>query len=181
MIAVERLGKRYRLHHQHARQSYVALRDVIADAVRRPLGWLSSAVSPDEVEEFWALKDVSFEVRQGEVAGHHRPQRRRQKHAAQDPEPDHRADRRTRHHARPRRQPARSRHRLSSGADRPGEHFSERRDPGHDRARRSRASSTRSSRLRGSSDSSTRRSNATRAACMCGWRLRWPLTSNPKS
>ena len=46
---------------------------------------------------------------------------------------------------RPRRQPARSRHRLPSGADRAREHLSERRDPRHDARRDHAASSTRSS------------------------------------
>ena len=46
----------------------------------------------DEVEPFWALKDVSFTIEQGRGRRHHRPQRRRQEHAAQDPCPDHRAD-----------------------------------------------------------------------------------------
>ena len=69
MIAVEGLGKRYRLQHRHAGQTYVALRDVIAEAARSPWRWLSSRAARGRVEEFWALKDVSFEVRQGEVLG----------------------------------------------------------------------------------------------------------------
>ena len=36
-------------------------------------------------ETFWALRDVSFEVEARRGRRHHRPQRRRQEHAAQDP------------------------------------------------------------------------------------------------
>src|SRR5207249_11423382 len=81
VISVENLGKKYRIHHQQERQRYVALRDVLADktkgvarrlwsAVRSPLSPLPSSNSPlPRSEDFWALKDVSFEVRQGEVLG----------------------------------------------------------------------------------------------------------------
>ena len=64
LIAVAGLGKKYRIDHQSG-QRYVALRDVIAQA-------LSPKKQPDAratTEEFWALKDVAFEVSEGDVLG----------------------------------------------------------------------------------------------------------------
>ena len=70
IIKVENLGKKYQIRHQAERQRYTALRDVIASKAKglfrpRPT---SSATRPTS-EDFWALKDVSFEVKQGEVVG----------------------------------------------------------------------------------------------------------------
>ena len=75
MIRAEGLGKRYQLGHAAERERYVALRDVLArgagGVLRRTLDMLRGrAVVPgDSIEEFWALRDVGFEVKRGEVLG----------------------------------------------------------------------------------------------------------------
>lgn len=73
VIQVENLGKKYILGHQQEGHSrYVALRDVITDgakSVARRLRHPGKARPRPTQEEFWALKDVSFEVKQGEVVG----------------------------------------------------------------------------------------------------------------
>ena len=64
-IRIDGLGKKYRIRHQR-RERYTALRDVITDKVRgifRP----APADAAARVEDFWALKDASFEIRRGEA------------------------------------------------------------------------------------------------------------------
>ena len=77
VIWVENLGKCYHIQHQAQRQRYTALRDVLADKTKslaRRLWSLTartphSALRTPHSEDFWALKDVSFEVKQGDVLG----------------------------------------------------------------------------------------------------------------
>jgi len=91
IISVENLGKCYQIRHQREGRRYVALRDVLAARFRSllraprsvlrnltprsPLPGSSPAVgSPlpapcSRTEDFWALKDINFEVRAGEVLG----------------------------------------------------------------------------------------------------------------
>jgi lipopolysaccharide transport system ATP-binding protein len=70
VIKAENLGKSYWIGHQ-TNGKYVMLRDIIVDKTK---GLLSKMHRPgrhinQNVEEFWALKEVSFEVKQGERIG----------------------------------------------------------------------------------------------------------------
>src|SRR5437660_2714687 len=69
VIHCEQLGKRYRIGQ---RQPYLALRDVLADAAKatlRPFRASAPASANNRARHIWALKDVSFDVREGEVVG----------------------------------------------------------------------------------------------------------------
>src|SRR2546421_2955217 len=75
IIQVEGLGKCYSLRHNRP-ERYTTLRDVIADKAKRlfrPNGGGSKPQTPGSErpskEDFWALRNFSFDVRQGEVVG----------------------------------------------------------------------------------------------------------------
>src|SRR5262245_50290406 len=68
-VSIENLSKRYVIGHQRDRRD--GLRHAMENAVRSPLAWLLGRGKKRRTlrEEFWALKDVSFTIKSGEVVG----------------------------------------------------------------------------------------------------------------
>ena len=71
IIRVENLGKKYQIKHKEGRQRYKALRDVLADSAKTMFNLFKakSGTKSSSTEDFWALKDVSFDIQQGDVVG----------------------------------------------------------------------------------------------------------------
>ncbi len=72
-IRVEGLGKQYRIG--RIREPYKSLREVVTRATVKPFQWMWSRLSGGERsgnagdDAIWAMRDVSFEVKRGEVLG----------------------------------------------------------------------------------------------------------------
>lgn len=74
VIHAEGLGKKYLIGHEDS-AARVTLRDSISRAFRRSTRGLrdlaagNALTAGDSIEEFWALRDIEFELRRGEVLG----------------------------------------------------------------------------------------------------------------
>ena len=67
VLQVERLGKQYRIHHLERPET---LRASLHRFLRKPVSRVHDAIrKPREDELIWALRDISFELEQGQVLG----------------------------------------------------------------------------------------------------------------
>jgi lipopolysaccharide transport system ATP-binding protein len=71
VVRIENLSKKYIIGHQK-QESYTTLRDSITNGAKgllRPFQRDQNQIVNSTSEEFWALKDISFEIKQGDRVG----------------------------------------------------------------------------------------------------------------
>ena len=72
VIRAQGIGKQFRIGARQ--QGYRTLRDTLVDSVVAPARWVGRTCAvvpraPSKARLIWALRDVSFDVQQGEVVG----------------------------------------------------------------------------------------------------------------
>ena len=71
IITVKNISKKYNITHE--RGGYIAMRDVLTNIAKKPFSFLKKKAGEitgrTTKEEFWALKDINFEVEAGEAIG----------------------------------------------------------------------------------------------------------------
>lgn len=71
IIEVKNIGKKYNINHQKG--GYLTLRDVLTNIFKNPFSFLlnkaKTSMGIKTKEEFWALKNISFDIHAGQVVG----------------------------------------------------------------------------------------------------------------
>ncbi|GAI10285.1 unnamed protein product, partial [marine sediment metagenome] len=64
---VENLSKKYRISSQEDSMNCTTIREELTNSIKKPFQWLSGQKTGKE--DVWALKNINFEVEQGEILG----------------------------------------------------------------------------------------------------------------
>jgi len=66
VIKVENLSKQYRIG---SKEAYRTFRETLVDAAKAPFHGISKLLNRQSQDTIWVLKDVTFEVKRGEIVG----------------------------------------------------------------------------------------------------------------
>lgn len=67
IIKAENLSKKYKIHPLKKGMAYSTIRDELTNTIKKPFQWLIG--ERDKKRDLWALKDINFEIKKGEIVG----------------------------------------------------------------------------------------------------------------